>query len=246
MNFFKLTLKFIASRYYRIREIISPSEIRDGYDIPIIINNFNRVSTLKQLIASLECRGYNKIFIIDNNSSYQPLLDYYEICPYTVFRLTENLGFRALWKSGLSKQFCQDYYVYTDSDVVPVDECPADFIDQLLQLLKLYPYARKIGLSLRIDNLPDHYKQKAKVVEWESRFFSKPNERGIFRAPVDTTFALYRPRVGLSRSRYVEAYRTPFPLQLHHLPWYQNSSDMTEEDRYYQLQCEKETMWSKR
>ncbi|MBQ8224411.1 MAG: hypothetical protein IJZ86_03535 [Bacteroides sp.] len=74
------------------------------------------------------------------------------------------------------------------------EACPDDVVDRLLHLLKdKYKYAAKIGLSLRIDDLPDCYAQKSKVIEWESRFYKEENEDSLFRAPVDTTFALYRP-----------------------------------------------------
>lgn len=59
----------------------------DVKDIPIIINNFNRVTTLSKLITTLEVRGYKNIYIIDNASTYKPLLKYYEDTPYKVFRL---------------------------------------------------------------------------------------------------------------------------------------------------------------
>lgn len=245
MKVFKHIQSTIVSVYFRFREILSPSAIRTGSDIPIIINNFNRISTLMRLIKALEEREYTNIYIIDNNSTYPPLLAYYEETPYTVFRLKENLGYRALWKSKLSDRFCRDYYIYTDSDVVPVEECPENFIDDLWEWLRKHPYARKIGLSLRIDDLPDSYDRKKEVVAWESHFYTRQTKDGLYRAPVDTTFAIYRPRVGLSRSRSVEAYRTPYPYQLYHLPWYQNSADLSEEDQYYVDQCRKETMWSK-
>lgn len=43
------------------------------------------------------------------------------------------------------QKFCNDYFIYTDSDVVPADFCPADFVDYFLQELKKHPLARKIG-----------------------------------------------------------------------------------------------------
>ena len=186
----------------------------------------------------------NSRYIIDNASTYPPLLEYYDQCPYTVFRLTENLGFKALWKSHLDKRFCNDYFIYTDSDVVPADFCPADFVDYFLQELKKHPLARKIGFSLRIDNLPDCYDHKQEVIEKETIYYSRLEEEKLYRAPIDTTFALYRPRVGLSRSRYVEAYRTAYPYQAEHLPWYTNSAQPSEEELYYIRHCSKVTEWT--
>ena len=159
----KRAISWLVSCYYFFRETVSPSKIQTGKDIPIIINNFNRLTSLQQLLDALTIRGYTNIYILDNASTYPPLLDYYDTCPFPVLRLSENLGFKALWKSPLRKRFCRDYYIYTDSDVVPVKECPNDFIDYFLRELKRHPLARKIGFSLRIDNLPDCYAHKDKV-----------------------------------------------------------------------------------
>lgn len=245
-NFLKMFRYPLYARFYRIREILSPSRFKSGKEIPVIINNFNRYTMLVKLIEALEKRNYTNIYIIDNNSTYPPLLEYYKECPYKIFHLDKNLGFKALWKSKISKQLCNDYYIYTDSDVVPIEECPDNFIDKMFTLLKKYKYAYKIGLSLRIDNLPDHYKFKQKVIDAEKMDHLTKNEDDLYRRATDTTFALYRPRVKLSRSRYAEAYRTSYPYQAEHLPWYMNSDNLPEEELYYIEHCMKPTTWSKR
>lgn len=240
----KRAISWLVSCYYFFRETVSPSKIQTGKDIPIIINNFNRLTSLQQLLDALTSRGYTNIYILDNASTYPPLLDYYDTCPFPVLRLSENLGFKALWKSPLRKRFCRDYYIYTDSDVVPVKECPNDFIDYFLRELKRHPLARKIGFSLRIDNLPDCYAHKDKVIRLESHYYANFTADKLYRAPIDTTFALYRPRVGLSRSRFVEAYRTPYPYQAEHLPWYNDSSNLSAEEQYYISHCKHVTEWT--
>lgn len=245
-NFLKMFRYPLYARFYRIREILNPSRFKSGKEIPVIINNFNRYTMLVKLIEALEKRNYTNIYIIDNNSTYPPLLEYYKECPYKIFRLDKNLGFKALWKSKISKQLCNDYYIYTDSDVVPIEECPDNFIDKMFTLFKKYKYAYKIGLSLRIDNLPDHYKFKQKVIDAEKMDHLTKNEDDLYRRATDTTFALYRPRVKLSRSRYAEAYRTSHPYQAEHLPWYMNSDNLPEEELYYIEHCMKPTTWSKR
>lgn len=244
MSIFKTLTCNIGSYYYFLREIISPSLIRDAKEIPIIINNFNRLTTLRLLTETLTACGYTNIYILDNASTYPPLLEYYKTCPFTVFHLNQNLGFKALWKSPLKKRFCNDYYIYTDSDVIPSDYCPKDFIDYFFKELKKHPFARKIGFFLRIDNIPDSYIHKEEVINLEKQYYLKPAEGGLYRAPIDTTFALYRPRVGLSRSRSVEAYRTAYPYQAEHLPWYNDSSNLSEEEQYYISHCTHITEWS--
>lgn len=237
---------YIRSRYFRIRELLSPSKFKSAYDIPIIINSFNRKTTLEKLIFSLEKRGYKNIVILDNKSTYPPLLEYYKTIPYEIIWL-DNLGFKALWKAKhVRKRFCSDYYIYTDSDVELDDNCPYDLIESMLDLLKnRYKNAFKIGPSLRIDDLPHCFSLRDKVIEWESRYFAnEPNGDNLYRAPIDTTFALYRPRIGLSRRSSLESYRMASPYQIKHLPWYADSNSLDEEELHYKSQCRCITMWS--
>ena len=246
MELFGGTKDFIRSRYFWLRERLQPSKIEDARQIPIIINSFNRLTTLKQLISSLEQRGLTNIYILDNDSTYPPLLEWLKSSPYEVIHLPGNLGFKALWRHKPSrKRFCDDYYIYTDADLVLDEDCPADIVDRMFDLLKnTYPYAFKIGPSIRIDNLPDCYDRKQEVIDWESRYFEHPVDNGLYRAPIDTTFALYRPRIGLSRRVSLESYRMAAPYQIVHVPWYENSSAPTEEENYYKSHCRHVTAWS--
>ena len=48
-------------------------------DIKVVINNRNRLTTTKNLVEHLlRLNPEEKIIIIDNKSSYQPLLDWYK------------------------------------------------------------------------------------------------------------------------------------------------------------------------
>lgn len=211
---------------------------------PIIINNRNRLTYLKQLIHSLTERGYHNIYILDNDSSYLPLLEYYKETPYHVIFLKKNVGYRALWETEVFKQFSHDYYVYTDSDLELVEECPADFLVVMHYLLnqKRYKGIGKVGLSLLIHDLPDHFKGKAGVLAWEAKFWEQGVEKLAFSAPVDTTFALYRPKAyGTAR---IPALRMNFPYSARHLPWYERTQDLTEEQQYYYKHAEGPTHWS--
>ena len=223
-----------------------PSLIDDPKKIPIIINNRNRLTTLQLLIKSLERRGYENLFIIDNASTYEPLLEYYKNCPYTVFKLEKNVGFLALWKTNIHKNFFKDYYVYTDSDVVLVDECPDDFLDLFWNTMRKDPFLYKIGLSLKIDDLPDKYSQKKKVIEWESVYYKNKVNEFFYSANVDTTFALYRPWYKGGANIYIKTYRSAFPYQLRHLPWYVDSNNLDEEELFYLENATTTTHWAKK
>jgi hypothetical protein len=247
MNPLKVAYYRLGSAIRLIPEILFPPRNDDPWKIPVIINNFNRLDSLKQLISALEKRGYYNIHIIDNKSTYPALLEYYKECPYTVYLLEQNLGINAFWFSGLSKKFRREFFAYTDSDVVPVEECPPDFMKLFLDILKANRFARKAGFSLKIDDIPDHYAMKERVVNWEKQFFTRPKGNRMYLAPIDTTFALYRPRGRRRPSNYnVEMYRTAYPYMARHLPWYVNSSDPDEENRYYMEQSKARTSWTSR
>lgn len=245
-------LKYVVHRYYHIcvvlfnklRWFISGKTLVDIKDIPIIINNFNRLTYLKSLTDSLTSRGYHNIYILDNQSTYPPLLEYYKTCPFNVIRLDKNLGYKALWISDVFKRFKNSYYVYTDADMEISEECPDDFMQHFLNILHQYPLSQKVGFGLRIDDLPDWFENKQKVIAHEKRFWKYPVANQLYKAEIDTTFALYRPYCKGVANRYSEVYRTGAPYLIRHLPWYVNSEKMSEEEQYYVNTITQSTHWS--
>lgn len=246
-NPFKSIYYFLVAFVFSIIELIRPSRILDYKKIPVIINNFNRLDSLKELIESLERRGYNNLHIIDNLSTYPPLLEYYETCKYKIYLLNKNIGMDALWRSGIFKKFKNDFFVYTDSDVVPVAECPDDFLLFFLETLRKHRFAQKVGFSLVIDDLPDCYALKDEVICHEKQFFKYKYDEFLYRAPIDTTFALYRPRARRRHANFsIEMYRTAWPYMARHLPWYIDSKNPDKENLYYMNQKLIDTAWSKK
>jgi len=231
-RFLRVNLCWLKDFILNIDQILNPKKI------PIIINNFNRLTYLNRLITSLEKRGYKNIYIIDNASTYAPLLEYYRTTPYKVFFLNENKGHKAFWESDVKDTFKSRFYVYTDPDLEIVDECPNDFMKIFLKILWKSKYSQVVGFSLKIDDLPDCYKYKQDVIKWEMQFYEK-KEGNLFRAPIDTTFALHRPNVIGSRHSDMMTFRTSFPYQMRHLPWYEDSSNLSEEDVFYTVNKKK-------
>lgn len=210
--------------------ITDPSK---GYRfIPIIINSRDRLSTLERLVNWLRSAGYQNLAVLDNCSSYPPLLNYLDRIQseLLVYRLKRNLGSQALWMSGLFETFPEDIpFVYTDSDILPIEGCPADVVIHLHELLCRYPQASKAGLGLRIDDIPNTYKYRTAVIDWESKFWEHPLAGNCYSAPVDTTFAVYRP----ASWHQLNAVRSGYPYLARHLPWYEDTSRPTDEENYY-------------
>lgn len=210
--------------------------------IPIIINNYNRYTMLKSLIDFLQDRGYFNILIIDNNSTYPELLAYYKQTNLSVIKLRHNIGCYSLWRTSIWNQFSSDYYVYSDPDVLPTDNCPENFVEIFFNHLAGFPSIGKAGFGLKINDIPDCFGLKNDVLMHESNFWKKPLGNGLYFAPIDTTFALYRP--GCGGGHWVPSLRTDSPLLARHLPWYLDSANLDYENRYYINSCKGNTHWT--
>jgi hypothetical protein len=202
------------------------------FDPQIIIISRDRLTPLVQLLAWLDRAGHERITIVDIDSASESLLRYYEGAGRNVIRLRENNGPRsAIWESGVLESLgVQEEYVVTDCDVVPSEECPLDLVDMLRWCLARYPAYVKAGPALRIDDLPSGSKLTSQVRDWEGRFWERPLERGVFHAPIDTTFAMYR---STRRFNLSPAIRTGHPYTAMHLPWYLDPTCPDEEEVFY-------------
>lgn len=199
---------------------------------PVFVVVRDRVSPLRQLVDWLERTERADIWLVDNASTYPPLVAYLDGSPHHVVRLGHNLGHRSPWLSGTVQRHAHGrFFVVTDPDVVPDEGCPLDALDHFRDLLERYPAFHKAGFGLRIDDLPDTYPLAGAVRDWEARFWRTELEPGVFHADIDTTFALYRPLDGRHDEHL--SIRTGAPYVARHLPWYADPSALTDEDRYY-------------
>jgi hypothetical protein len=132
----------------------------------------------------------------------------------------------------------------TDPDVLPTEECiKASPLTRMLELHKKYPSYQKVGLSLKIDDLPDHYPLKDDVMAWEQQFWVNELEDGVYEASVDTTFAMYKP----TSYSYLLApsIRIGEPYSARHMPWYGNPAQQTDEDIFYRNRADTNvTSWN--
>lgn len=219
----------------------------DVLDIPIFINSYNRLTVLKSLVDWLLEAGCRNIYILDNDSTYTPLLDYYGVLERTlshvhVIRLGKNWGYKALWQSGVLESLgIETPYVYTDSDVVPCEECPKDFLSRLLDILKRYPLLKKVGLGLKTDDIT--YFEADKTRDMERRFYLHEMEPEVYFGAVDTTMALYRNY--RHYNIYVSA-RTTGALMVRHMPWYYDYNNLPEDERYYMEHANKSASFVQR
>ena len=198
------------------------------HEIPIIINNRNRLLFLKEQLNWFEKNNYKNILILDNQSTYLPLLDFYEKTNYQIVRFNKNFGYLSLWKTSLFNKFKNNFYVYTDPDILPIDECPGDFLNIFYQNLINFNDIDKIGFGLKIDDIS--ISDKEFIISNEKKFWKKKYmNTNFYSAPIDTTFALYKPmKFG---GYWLKSLRSNYPYIAKHLPWYQTNN--ISEDAFY-------------
>lgn len=207
----------------------------ENRDINVFIISYNRLTYLKKLVDWLIKAGFEKIHIVDNASTYPPLLEYFKKTKAKVHRLDKNWGHLAVWECGeFDAILKKENYIVSDCDVLPVEECPLEVASYFKNILDRYPEIAKVGFGLRIDDLPEKYVFKKNVLKWEQQFWEKKIEKGLFSASIDTTFALYRPGIYPKNNQWWQSIRTDFPYVAKHLPWYENSEKLSAEDLFYQ------------
>jgi len=196
----------------------------------VFIINKNRLTTTRQLVQQLE--GKADLTIIDNESSWEPLLEWYSSeCPVKVV-LGEDFGPRTLWTGHDDLTPEGEVYAVTDSDLDLTDCINLDkpLLPFLSEALDKYPDVMKVGVSLRLDDLPDEYPEKEFTLKRESEYWEDERDEDFYNADVATTLAVYRPG---NPVQYGPALRSKPPYQARHVPWYLTPETMTDEERYY-------------
>ena len=204
------------------------------FNIPIFINARDRIGVMKQQIDWLLDAGYTNIIILDNNSTYPPLLEYYKSLQSDKrirgILMNQNLGFKSIWKSGIIELLdIKTPYVYTDPDVVPIDSCPKNVVQLLLKILKKSPLIKKVGLGLVYDDIT--FYDKAKHQENEKHYYDYTDiGKNLYYVQVDTTFALY---INCRHYNLRFSMRTLGDMMARHLPWYFDYDNLPEDEQYY-------------
>ena len=212
-------------------------------DVPIFINARDRLGVLRRLIDWLRSAGYRNLIILDNASTYPPLLEYYAALErdprLKILRLDKNLGFKALWLSNaLERLKIATPYVYTDPDILPIGSCPKNFVRRLMKILNANHELRKVGLGLVYDDITFFDKDAVQRDEADYYVGTRVGDN-LYFAQVDTTLALY------SNTRHYSlrfSLRTTGDLRAYHLPWYFDYDNLPEDERYYLSHADKNSV----
>jgi glycosyltransferase involved in cell wall biosynthesis len=202
--------------------------------MPVIINNRDLLTWPKNMVKRLQqFKGIGDIIIIDNGSTYPPLLEWYKTEPCQIIHI-DNIGHQAPWISGLIRSLDADYYVVTDSDL-DLTNTPDDTLLYLQDCL-IDSGLPKLGLMLDLEAVKPGMLYYDYLQWYEAgRRRTSPEINGIMtKLAVDTTFAMYRNE---QRNYFVGGGSTMQPYQTVHVPWLYTRETLANDKEYqYYLQ----------
>lgn len=240
---------YIFKYYDLLLNPIVRNQLKKPTEIPIIIINFNQLFYLKKLIDFLLDKNFENIVIIDNNSSYPPLLEYYDLIKtkVTVEIMPQNYGHMVFFENkDLKEKYGRGFYVVTDADILPNNNLPEDFMKHMIShLIKNWSIVTKTGFSLVIDDIPDENVLKEKVLTWESEFWKHKVKENVFEASIDTTFAIYKPNypTRYDNIHFFIAHRFAGNYIARHGGWYIDQQNLTTEQEYYACTASASSSW---
>lgn len=217
-------------------------------NIPIIIPNYNQVVyLLNQINWWLWYNPGAYVYVIDNGSQLHD--DFYSRVEQLyggmviVERLPENNCVGNLRKVLDSHPTLSEseYYVISDPDIMPLPDTPPNFLEIFKHAIDNLGY-HHAGFGLRTDDIPDWLEGRANMLHDEMSLLTNPvsinfegrNYRG-FKAPIDTTFALYKKsNGGWSNPQSAQAWSNSLRLfHAYHLPWYLHPEHLNDEMKNY-------------
>lgn len=171
-------------------------------NIPLIIPCFNQLTYLKNLINWWKWyHPENPIFVLDNGSDYAPLKHY--IYKELVIDKSFALGYISHYEENnfipnltdflARNEF--EYYVISDPDIMPHPNTPMNFLEVWKNYIDNHNFHRA-GFNLITSDLPEYLNERAMIIGNEKELLSTPvvsygNFTG-YKAPLDTTFCLYK------------------------------------------------------
>jgi len=218
--------------------------------IQVFVISYNLVSPIPQLVNNIIRMG-GQVFIVDNASTYGPLLEWYETLAgrndIHVIKMSQNFGphvvynqlafFRETYQQITGKTL-PDEFVITDSDL-DLSGIPDDGLRILYKIREEDKKGQtqhiKIGFGLVLEDLPIN-KHTVRTRQWKPTLCRNPAV--IADIPVyvdsliDTTLHLFMSQLP-RKSIFGPAIRTGKPYQARHLPWYWAENDVDEKVKYY-------------
>ena len=227
--------------------------------IPVFLISYNNAIYVQNLTKQLNKKGIKPI-IIDNKSSDKLSLDILvdlknQGLAHVIFS-NKNFGHMVGFLNPVFK-ILPDIFVYSDPDLELNKNLPDDFLYTLKDMTIKYKVF-KAGFALELldeemidANIKKYYgnpminPKTYSIKEWEEKFwrFRLDDELEIYRAPLDTTFALYNKKY--FGNDFFDGVRVAGDFSTIHLPWYPKRDLMSKEQKEIYLKSNKSSTWIK-
>lgn len=213
--------------------------------IPIYIPVFNNPTYLSNFIYQFEKIGNFEFVILDNNSTYPPMINLLHSLEKTcqIERLKANRGPHFILRDYDFYQKLPEYFCLSDPDIKVNEGLPSNFMEIFVEISNKFQMG-KVGFSLEIPKENElretHVSMDGKLwrtIDWEQQFWK--DEVGttdfgdkIYKATLDTTFALYNKKYFDPDDRY-RSLRVAGRFTARHLGSYKHQLVPQEEQDFY-------------
>lgn len=201
--------------------------------VPVVINSYNQLTYIKNIVNKLTLAGFGNIYISDQCSNIQELIDYLSSGNgkiFNVFWSAKNNGPHDFFISGKYRIFAEVPFMYSDPDL-DWDYLAPNYLTRLFEIAKKYN-TFKVGSALTI---PDPVDLKpgisfangngvnVTVPEHEAQFWVNELEANVYNSPIDTTMHLFLPGYYNPERPLITGLRVSGEgFQLKHLPWWKD------------------------
>jgi hypothetical protein len=196
--------------------------------MPFYVVCFNRIYGLEQAVKFAERSSLPlKIIILDMGSSWAPFIKYRDSLGLRIVHFEKGIGPRDLFGNGFLVTDGHGPFFFSDGDL-DYSETEDTAFENMKKVSEKYPWFPKIGLALKLDNIPSDYEGN-RVKKWEKDNWLVPFSRNSFLSGVDTTIAFYPRRE--ERFYYRPSLRLAKFNSVIHYPWLERQN--TEESIIY-------------
>lgn len=208
--------------------------------LPIIIPTHNNPTYVKNSVDFYHSIGHENILLIDNNSSYLPMIDYLHSISNEVSVVMQKINFgpRQFYDDRSIYALLPEYFILTDPDLRFSNKFPTNFVDILIELHNMFNVF-KIGSALNLDIkepnvLDEQYSISGNPItirDIENNYYQNCigsyEGDNIWLAPIDTTFALYKK--GEKENSFMDSLRIDNRFLADHFGWF-NPTPMTDDE----------------
>lgn len=214
-------------------------------EVPVLVPCFNNPTYTAQMHGQLQRLGMKRIVYIDNGSTSPEMISLLDTLAdaAVVVRVAENLGPRFAFLDPATYALLPRLFCLTDPDIEFHQSLPSNFLGELANLITKYEVG-KAGFALNISDRHRMHDRDFRIGDglhtiwnWERKFWESPvgftsgGDR-VYRAAIDTTFALYDKRY-FKPDSYLSGLRVAGRFTARHLPWYVDETIPDDESLLY-------------